>query len=74
MKAILEFQLPEERVEHQLALDGGKWMSVMSNLDEKLRSWNKHGHEFKTADEALEAARLHLHELISDSNLTFDMG
>ncbi len=42
MKAILEFDLPEEAAEHKLALDGGKWMSVCFELDQRLRSLEKH--------------------------------
>lgn len=43
MKAILEFDLPEESSEHKLALEGGRWMSVCHDLDEWLRSVQKHG-------------------------------
>ena len=32
MKAILEFDLPEEDVEHRQAIDGGKWEIVVWNL------------------------------------------
>ncbi|HAZ07953.1 MAG TPA: hypothetical protein DCZ01_05380 [Elusimicrobia bacterium] len=43
MKAILEFDLPEESSEHKLALEGGSWMSVCHDLDQWLRSIQKHG-------------------------------
>ena len=36
MKAILEFNLPEESEEHQIALDGWKWREVLQLLDQ---SW-----------------------------------
>ncbi len=42
MKAILEFDLPEDAPEHKLALDGGKWMAVCFDLDQWLRSLEKH--------------------------------
>ena len=32
MKAILEFTLPEEEIEHRQALDGHKWEIVVWNL------------------------------------------
>lgn len=38
MKAILEFDLPEERDEHEDALSGWKWRSLVENLDDELRS------------------------------------
>lgn len=42
MKAILEFSLPEEEGEHQLALDGGKWQSACFDFDQWLRGIIKH--------------------------------
>ncbi len=36
MKAILEFNLPEEEAEHRLALDGGKWMSAYYDYSAQL--------------------------------------
>ena len=37
MKATLEFNLPEEAEEHQLAVDGLKWRGVVSDALEELR-------------------------------------
>jgi len=42
MKAILEFNLPEESLEHRLALDGSKWKAVCQEIDQWLRSLEKH--------------------------------
>lgn len=41
--ATLTFQLPEEREDHQLALDGWRYRSALHALDERLRSAAKHG-------------------------------
>jgi hypothetical protein len=38
MRAILEFNLPEETVEHELAVNGWKWQMVLRQVDDKLRS------------------------------------
>lgn len=43
MKATLEFNLPEEDQEHQDALYGSRWRSVVFELDQRLRSRDKHG-------------------------------
>lgn len=61
MKATLEFNLPEEAEEHRNALDGHRYLRSLQVLDDHLRHWTKHGHEFKTPDEALQAARDQLH-------------
>lgn len=60
MTATLTFTLPEEAHEHQCAVYAARIVSEMFDLDEQLRSWLKHGHSFKTPDEALEAVRSRL--------------
>ena len=57
MKASLVFALPEEAQEHADALRGGELASAIHAFREHTRSWLKHGHEFKTPDEAIEACR-----------------
>lgn len=57
MQGILRFDLPEEEEEFQLAQTGGSWRACLDRIKEQLRSWTKYGHEFQTADQALEATR-----------------
>lgn len=38
MKATLEFDLPEEQVEFNLAVNGNKWSFVAWKVDQELRS------------------------------------
>ena len=73
MKAILEFNLPEETTEHLLAIHGVDFNSVCWELDECLRGWLKHGHEFKTIEEALEAVRNELIKSMDLRDITLDM-
>lgn len=69
MKAILEFDLPEEEGQHKLALDGWKWMDVCNELDQWLRGIQKHtDQKTLTVDEV----RDRLHEEMSSSGLSFD--
>jgi hypothetical protein len=42
MKATLEFTLPEEAEEHQIAVDGLKWRGVVSDALEVLRRERKY--------------------------------
>lgn len=69
MKATIEFSLPEESHEHQTALDGGKWMSLLHGIDESLRSEAKHG-----ADKRYRASevRTMLHNAMAEYGLSFD--
>lgn len=65
MKATLTFTLPEETHEHRDALNGYQWRRSCECLRDQLRAWLKHGHTFKTPDEALEAVRTELNDLTS---------
>ena len=71
MKLILEFHLPEEQKEAQLALDGSKWYCVAWDMEQVLRDYLKYGHKFKSVDEVLENIRDILRESMNDHNLSF---
>ena len=73
MKATLEFTLPEEQTEHRMAVSAPDVFAALREFDNQLRSWVKHGHEFKDADEALHAARDRLHIEIGDRNVPWDL-
>jgi GGDEF domain-containing protein len=62
MKATLEYNLPEDQREHEIALNGYKYCLILSDLDNDLRLYMKHGHGFKTADEVLEHIRQRIHQ------------
>lgn len=53
-KAILEFDLNEERDEFQLMLNANKWYSVVWDIDQHLRSKTKYASD-DTPNEIVEA-------------------
>lgn len=63
-KGILEFNLPEEREEHQVAVNASAYRSALSSLDVYLRSQIKYAPDDtpKEVIEALQAVRDKLHE------------
>jgi len=69
MKAILEFDLPEDADEHRLALDGGKWASAMHALDQDLRTRVKHGEDRAVLPSEV---RKMLYDTLSEYGLSFD--
>lgn len=71
--ALLAYRLPDERTEYLAAAHGLDWAFVSLEMDRKLRDWLKYGHDFKSADEALAAARAHLREEIADRNIDLEM-
>jgi hypothetical protein len=63
MKAILEFDLPDDNEEHVYAVNATKTMIALHDIDNQLRTWLKHGgYKFTTIDDALQAVRDMLHE------------
>ena len=72
MRAVLEFDLPDDRENFELASHAVDWFSVVHEMDEMLRSWIKYGHEFQSADEALEEMRQRLWDGLENRGLTLD--
>jgi len=71
MKAILEFELPENDIDFNLALDGSKWSYVVWQLDQYLRSQVKHPAEGMSDDtyKAFDETRDKLYELLNEEGL-----
>lgn len=65
MKATLEFNLPEETTEYKRANQSQDMFAAIFHFSERLRGYRKYGHDFKTADEALEAINILLHDELS---------
>jgi len=74
MKAILEFNLPDDQPEFDNAINGTKWSLVAWELDQWLRSQIKYSPDdmSQEAYEAFEQCRDKLHEIKNEYNLNFD--
>lgn len=70
--ATLTFNLPEEDYEHRLAVDAWKWREVVSDMTEEFRRVCKNGHNFKSADEAIDGMKALLWAKINEENLSLD--
>jgi hypothetical protein len=69
MRATLEFNLPEEAEEHQIAVDGLKWRGVVSDILEELRRDRKYT-ELSESDAAYnEKISEKIWQLMRDQNL-----
>ena len=54
-KVTLEFDLPEEQDDLTCALEGSEWSRVYDDIRQYVRVSYKHGHTYKSADEAIDA-------------------
>lgn len=72
MKAILEFNLPEEKQDLNLALKGSDWWYVCWKLDQELRGKMKYGELSQNDYEIYEKIREELRGLIEQTGLNLD--
>ena len=69
MKAILEFNLPEERQEHKTAIKGIDYYCALIDFEQWLRLKNKHGDKTKMdTKEVMDA----FYEILDDINIRLD--
>ena len=75
MKAILEFNLPDDKQDFDLATRASDLWYVLYQLDQDLRSKTKYASDDLPQDkyDAYEEVRDKLRELMSESNISFDM-
>lgn len=65
MKATIDFSLPEETYEHLQAIHAHEAWAALSNLDYKLRSIIKHGHNYKSVEELAHEIREEISQTLS---------
>lgn len=75
MKAILEFNLPDDQQEYELANSGLAFWHVLWQLDQELRANTKYAPDDMPQDkvDAYQEIRDKLYELMSENNVNFDM-
>jgi hypothetical protein len=75
MKAILEFNLPEDQQDFELATKGMKFWSILWDLDQSLRAKTKYASDDLPQDkyDAYQEIRDELRELMSENMISFDM-
>ena len=71
-QGVLVFPLPSEENAFKIAVNAVEWALVSWNMEQWFRDKLKYGNEFKTADEALEAARTELREQVAHYHLDLD--
>lgn len=75
MKAILEFNLPDDQQDFDMAVNAMKFWHVLYELDQDLRSKTKYASDDLPQDkyDAYQEVRDMLYELMSANNVSLDM-
>ena len=73
MKSILKFNLPEDQVDFQDAINGSKWAHTVWKIDQELRSKTKYTPDTMSTEtyEALISIREFLNEQMNEQGLLF---
>lgn len=69
-KAVLSFDLPEEAREHEICINGGKYISCLQEFDNFLRSKLKYAELSEEAHNSFEEARNFLHDLATSEGFS----
>jgi hypothetical protein len=69
MKAVLEFDLPEENEDFQAAINGYNYKSAIKDFDELLRSEMKYKELSKETYNAYKYCRDELRKILAEDNL-----
>lgn len=72
MKAILEFDLPEDSREHQASVNGIKYQGAIWDFDQWLRSEMKYKELSDETYKAYETCRKELRKILEDDNIQIE--
>jgi hypothetical protein len=72
MKATLTFNLPEEQIEFDTAIQASAAKSMLWDFAQQLRSWQKHHNDFTSSNDALDKIREEFYKLLNEHNVNID--
>jgi hypothetical protein len=73
MKAMFEFDLPDDQHEYDVMNQASKVQSFLWDFSQQLRAWQKYHHDFKDANDALDKIREEFYRLINEHNINLDL-
>ena len=73
MKAIFEFNLPDDMNEYAVMNQASQMQSFLWDFSQQLRAWRKYHHDFKDADDALDKIREEFYRLLNDHQINIDL-
>jgi phage-related tail protein len=73
MKAIFEFDLPEDQHEYDVMNQAIRMQKAMWDLSEALRSWEKYGHQFSDARDAVVKIREEFYTILNNYEVNIDL-
>ena len=72
MKATLTFNLPEEQIEFDTAIQARAAKSMLWDFAQQLRSWRKYHNDFTSGSDALEKITEEFYRLTNEHKINID--
>jgi hypothetical protein len=72
-KVTFTFNLPDEENEYKVMSQAQNLQRVLWDLSQQLRAWQKYGHTFKNADDALGKIREEFYRLLNNYQVDIDL-
>lgn len=72
-KVTFEFQLPDEENEYEIMSQSTKMLRCLWDISESLRAWEKYGHTFTDADDAVAKIREDFYNTINNYGVNIDL-
>jgi hypothetical protein len=72
-KATFTFILPDEENQYKVMSQAPNFQRMLWDLSQQLRAWQKYGHTFKDADDALSKIREEFYRLLNNYQLDIDL-
>ena len=73
MKATFEFNLPADQYEYEMMHQSIRMGKVLWDLSEALRAWEKYGHQFNSADNAVYSIREEFYKMLNNYEVNIDL-
>lgn len=73
MKAIFEFELPEDQHDYDVMNQASKVQRFLWEFSQQLRNWEKNNHEFTSADSAVYGIREEFYKLLNSYEINIDL-
>ena len=75
MKAIFEFDLndPDDKTKYDIMNQAIRMQRVLWDITEALRSWEKYGHQFNSADNAVYSIREEFYKILNNYEVNIDL-
>ena len=73
MKATFEFDFPEDEREYEVMNQAHKMQRMLWEFSQQLRDWEKYGHQFTDASDAVVKIREEFYKILNNYQVNIDL-